>query len=213
MPTRTSSTPSNTEGGCSSRAGCADVDPAVGGVVTDVTDRAISGPAWRAYRFTFAWWHAERGELDLAREDYEAAVGDGLSTLPHDVNWLAALSSAFEGAVLLGDSDRAAELYELLEPYTTRMVVTARGASHSGSVAYFAARAGLHDRRPAQGRPVVPDAALADEHLGAPVLVVRDLRRHRELLVAMGERDRARETLRAATDLASSLRLPTTQAP
>lgn len=123
------------------------------------------------------------------------------------------LSSAVEGAVLLGDSDRAAELYELLEPYTTRMVVTARGASHSGSVAYFAARAGLHDRRPAQGRPVVPDAALADEHLGAPVLVVRDLRRHRELLVAMGERDRARETLRAATDLASSLRLPTTQAP
>jgi hypothetical protein len=60
-------------------------------------------------------------------------VGDGLSTLPRDVNWLAALGSASEACLLLGDACRAAELRTLLEPYRTRMVVAARGSSHGAS--------------------------------------------------------------------------------
>ena len=117
-----------------------DVEPTGAGGDADVPERAQSGPAWRAYRFTFAWWHAERGEREEARLDFEAAVGDGLRTLPRDVNWLAALTSASEACVLLGDADRAAALRAMLEPYRTRMVVAARGASHEGAVAYQLAR-------------------------------------------------------------------------
>ncbi|MGB0097737.1 MAG: hypothetical protein WBP81_35020 [Solirubrobacteraceae bacterium] len=167
----------------------------------------MSGPAWRAYRFTFAWWHAERGELDQAREDYETAVGDGLSTLPRDVNWLAALSSAVEAAVLLGDRERSAELYRLLEPYTTRMVVTARGASHAGSAAYFAARAASLSDDPENADHLFAQAIRADQHLGAPALVVRDLHRQGELLLSVRQRGRATKALSAAAELAGSLGL------
>jgi tetratricopeptide (TPR) repeat protein len=184
-----------------------DLDPTVGGMVADVAARAISGPAWRAYRFTFAWWHAERGELNQARADYQEAVGDGLCTLPRDVNWLAALSSAVEAAVLLGDGERGTELYRLLEPYTTRMVVTARGASHSGSVAYFAARAASLSADPENADRLFAEAIRADEHLGAPALVIRDLHRHGELLHSVGQHDRAIQALSAAAELGGSLGL------
>jgi hypothetical protein len=45
-------------------------------MVADVTDRAMSGPAWRAYRFTFRWWHAQRGELDQGREEQRQLCAD-----------------------------------------------------------------------------------------------------------------------------------------
>ena len=189
-----------------------DLDLTVGGMVADVSDRAAHGPAWRAYRFTFAWWHAERGELAQAREDFEAAVGEGLATLPRDVNWLAALSSAVEAAVLLGDRERAAELYALLDPYRTSMVVTARGASHNGSVAYFAARAAAVAGDPETADRRFAHAIRADRDLGASALVVRDLRRHGELLRSVGQRGRAGAALSAAADLANSLGLPPSDA-
>src|SRR5262249_4939496 len=117
-----------------------DIQPTGAGGDVDVPERAESGPAWRAFRFTFAWWHAARGELEPARRGFEAAVADGIAPVPRDVNWLAALASASEACVLLRDAGRAAELRVLLEPYATRMVVTARGASHGGSVAHSLAR-------------------------------------------------------------------------
>ena len=53
--------------GWSFKVGYARSSPPAQAVDADVPERAQSGPAWRAYRFTFAWWHAARGELELAR--------------------------------------------------------------------------------------------------------------------------------------------------
>jgi DNA-binding SARP family transcriptional activator len=184
-----------------------DLDPADASVEVDIAARAHTGPAWRAFRFTFAWWRAERNELDQARQDFEAAVADGLSTLPRDVNWLAALTSATEACVLLGDLSRARELRALLEPYATRMVVTARGASHGGSVAYLIARlaAVCGDHSAADQR--FSEAADHDERAGAPAFVLRDLRAHERFLRASG-RDAHAETITCrAADLAQSLGL------
>ena len=181
-----------------------DLDPGESEVVDD-TGRAYTGPAWRSYRFTFAWWHAERGELGPAREDFEAAIADGLSTLPRDVNWLAALTSATQACALLEDLERARELRALLEPYATRMVVTARGASHGGSVAYLLARlaAVLGDHEAADR--MFRSAAERDERAGAPAFVLRDLRGHESLLRAAGRHDDAGALSRRAADLAESL--------
>jgi len=118
----------------------ADVDPVAMGVDDIVSDRAERGPAWQAYRLTFAWVHAARGELHEARRHYDAALADGLASIPRDVNWLAALASAANACLLLGDTERAGELRALLDPYSHRIVVTARGACHVGSVAYLLAR-------------------------------------------------------------------------
>jgi hypothetical protein len=185
-----------------------DLDPAFGGIGGDVAERAQVGPAWRAYRFTFAWWHAERGELDEARRDFETAVADGFSTLPRDVNWLPALASAVEACALLEDVERGRELRGLLEPYADRMVVTARGASHGGACAYHVARAAAAaGDLPAADR-LFGEAARRDREAGAMAFVVRDLSRHAELLRTAGEDARARGLLRAAAERATSLGLP-----
>jgi DNA-binding SARP family transcriptional activator len=184
-----------------------DVDPSVEGI--EVPERAERGPAWRAYRFTFAWWHAERGEREQARQDFEAAIADGFSSLPRDVNWLAALASAAEACVLLEDVERARELRALLDPYADRMMVTARGASHGGSAAYYAARVAALEGDSAAADRLFAQAARRDREAGAMALVVRDLLRHGEFLQAVGESGRARGLLRAAAERAAAIGLPT----
>lgn len=178
-----------------------DVDPAAMGIDGVVTERAERGPAWRAYRFTFAWMHAERGELEHARRDYEAALEGGLTSLPRDVNWLAALSSAVHACVILEDEERAWELRALLQPYADRMVVTARGASHGGSVAFLLARLAATCGDLPAADELFAEAVRRDEHAGAPTLVIRDLQHHGKLLLATGEPARAKEiTERAARE-------------
>jgi hypothetical protein len=182
-----------------------DVEPTGAGGDVDIPGRAETGPAWRAFRFTFAWWHGARGELELARDDFEAAVGDGLSTVPRDVNWLAALSSASEACVLLNDIRRAEELRVLLEPYRTRMVVTARGAAHAGAVAHALARLAAVCGDTTDADRLFAEAARRDDHAGAPAFVVRDLRHHGEFLRAIGQHHRADELIAEAGEKARSL--------
>ena len=184
-----------------------DLDPADAGVDVDVAARAHTGPAWRAFRFTFAWWHAERDEFDHAREDFEAAIADGLSTLPRDVNWLAALTSATEACVLLEDLARARELRALLEPYAKRMVATARGASCGGSVAYLLARLAALCGDLDAADQMFEQAQQRDERVGAPAFVLRDLRAHERFLRSAGRHSRADGLLRRGADLALSLGL------
>ena len=40
----------------------------------------------------------ERGEIEQARQEFEAAHADGFASLPQDVNWLDALSAAANAA-------------------------------------------------------------------------------------------------------------------
>jgi tetratricopeptide (TPR) repeat protein len=177
-----------------------DVDPAGGGgVVGDIAERAETGPAWRAYRFTFAWWHATRGEMEEARRDFDAALADGFATIPRDVNWLASLASASEACVLLGDIERGIELRTLFAPYATRMVVNARGSSHAGSVAFQLAQLAALCGDIAEADRLFEDAARNDERAGAPAFVIRDQQRHGEFLLANGYVERGHALLRAAS--------------
>ena len=127
------------------------------------------------------------------------------ATLPRDVNWLAALTSASEACVLLGDADRAAELRVMLEPYRTRMVVAARGASHEGAVAYQLARLAALCGAATAADELFAEAARRDDHAGAPAFVVRDLLHHGEFLRAIGQHDGAHDRVRQAAEKAQSL--------
>ncbi len=159
----------------------ADLDPVAAGVESVISERTERSPAWRAYRLTFAWVHAERGEPDAARRHFEAALAHGLDAIPRDVNWLASLASAAGACVLLGDADRAHELRALLEPYAHLMVVTARGAHHGGSVAYLLARLAVTCGDHAAAARLFDDAARRDEHAGATAFAQRDRRAREEL--------------------------------
>jgi tetratricopeptide (TPR) repeat protein len=169
----------------------ADLDPPAAGVEGPVAERSQRGPAWRAYHFTFAWLHAERGEIEQARRDFDAALADGFNSLPRDVNWLDALGAAANAAVVLGDLERSGQLRDLLRPYADRMIVNARGALHAGSVAYLLARLAVVCGDHAAADELYKHAAKADERAGAPAWVLRDLHHHSDFLHTIGRHEPA----------------------
>jgi hypothetical protein len=190
----------------------AELDPVALGSGHPATQRSRSGPAWRAYRLTFAWLHAERGELEASRRTLAAALDGGLAAVPRDANWLASMASAAQACAALDDARLARPLRECLLPFADRIAVSARGAGHGGSVAYLLARlAAVCDDIPAAERHF-EEAVRRDERAGAAAWVARDLRRHAELLDALGEDRRARDlrerlaAIRASA--ATSLREP-----
>ena len=183
----------------------ADLGPPAAGVAGPVAERSRTGPAWRAYHFTFGWLHAERGEFDHAQRQFAAALADGFVSLPRDVNWLDTLNAAAHAALLLGDLEHARELRPLLEPYADRMIVNARGAMHAGSVAYPLARLAAACDDTAAADRLYEQAAQHDQKAGAPVWVRRDLHHHSQLLHTTGQHQRANDLTRRATSLGSAV--------
>jgi hypothetical protein len=153
-----------------------DVDPRAMGLERTVIERAESGPAWRAYRLTFAWIHAERGERDAARALLDGALDGGLEAVPRDANWLVAMHSATCACTLLGDVALAARIREALAPFADRMVIAARGGAHAGSVSYALARLSVTCGDLAAAERHFEEAIRRDGLAGAPVWVARDTR-------------------------------------
>jgi tetratricopeptide (TPR) repeat protein len=103
-------------------------------------------PGWRA---GLASLHSELGQEPEARQWFEQLASD-FTQLPRDMFWLKSISLLAELCAYLGDSERAAFLYEWLAPYAERCVVDAPVAACSGSVARYlgllAATLGRHDQ-------------------------------------------------------------------
>ena len=160
----------------------AELDPTTLGADHVATRRAQRGPAWRTYRLTFAWLHAERGEFDAAQHNLDAALDRDLDALPRDANWLASMCSASQACALLGNAELARSLREALAPFADRQAVSARGACHGGSIAYLLARLAATCGDTPAAEQHFQEAVKRDEHAGAPVWVARDVRRHAELV-------------------------------
>jgi tetratricopeptide (TPR) repeat protein len=76
-----------------------------------------------------------RGERDAARREFESVVSRGLASIRRDEHWLVTMGSLTTGAVLLGDRQRAAELYALMAPYADLVFVHDLLRSVGGTVA------------------------------------------------------------------------------
>jgi DNA-binding SARP family transcriptional activator/tetratricopeptide (TPR) repeat protein len=96
--------------------------------------KRTGAPIWRA---ALALMCSEANEEAQARAELEALTADRCAALPVDGNWLAALAFLAMTCTNLGDSERAAELYELLEPYRGRYVAVGAGAACLGPVSHF----------------------------------------------------------------------------
>jgi tetratricopeptide (TPR) repeat protein len=83
---------------------------------------------------TLLW---ETGRLDEARAEFDALAAYDFADIPQDGDWLTAITLLAEGAVALGDRDRAARLYELLLPYGAGNVVIGLAAVCLGAAARF----------------------------------------------------------------------------
>ena len=67
---------------------------------------------------------AEVGDVAAARAEIERHARDGFSGLPRGGLWLLHVCALAQAAVLLGDRDRGAELYAMLEPYEDRNAIS-----------------------------------------------------------------------------------------
>jgi len=67
--------------------------------------------------------YAELGEHESARAAFEGLAADDFAAIPFDDEWLLTIGLLTDTCAALGDSARAAVLYERLEPFANRMIV------------------------------------------------------------------------------------------
>jgi hypothetical protein len=97
-------------------------------------------PSSRAWRCMRCWLAAQAGNLAQARADLDVLARDDFAGVPRDANWLSAMFELTQAVCLLGDRDRAGQLYELLAPFEDRHISAMRGCFSWGSARYTLAR-------------------------------------------------------------------------
>lgn len=166
----------------------------------ETATRHASSPAWQ---LGLAELHLRLGDHDAA-ERILRRHGPAIPAAPRDLTWLASAGLACDLALELDDVGLVAELYPALQPYADQNLIVGPGVVCLGSAALhlgaMATRLGLHDDASIH----LDRAVAANAALGAPLLVARaHLARH-TLLLARGERERARRDLAEAEAIASS---------
>jgi hypothetical protein len=96
-----------------------------------IEHQIANSPVGVAYRSSYAWILAGRGETERAREELHATM-----VLPHafDANWLSLQAECAEASVLIEDATHAATLYQRLVPYAGRPATAGRGVSSYGAI-------------------------------------------------------------------------------
>jgi hypothetical protein len=131
-----------------------------------VEDKIAHSPAGIAYRGSYAWILAGRGETERARRELETAM-----TLPHpfDANWLSMQAECAEACVLLGDVAYGKVVYERLLPYAGRPVTAARAVCTFGAVDRPLGGLAAVLGRPSDAVRHLEDAIRVNDALGAVV--------------------------------------------
>jgi len=80
-------------------------------------------PAIPAWRSGLAILHADLGRENEAREEFDLLAEDDFAAFPRDGNWPISMALLAEVCAFLGDSERAAQLYEHLRPWE-RLCIT-----------------------------------------------------------------------------------------
>jgi DNA-binding SARP family transcriptional activator len=165
-------------------------------------------PALVAWRAALALLLVELGRMDEARSEFEALAAADFDDLPRDANWLIGVTLLAEVCGALGDGERAAALYELLEPYAGRNVVVGRAATCNGAASRLLGilAAAMRSWELAEGHFI--SALAMHERMGARPWVARTQIAYAEMLLARrerGDKARARELLADAVLVADAL--------
>jgi hypothetical protein len=139
-----------------------------------VEDKIANSPAGPAYRSSYAWLLAARGDSGRARAELDAVMAAGSA---FDANWLSAQAECAEACILLGAADHAAVLYERLTPYAGRPATAGRAVCSYGSIdRHLGGLASLLGRREDAERHLRAGIA-HDEEMGCTVWAARGRRR------------------------------------
>jgi tetratricopeptide (TPR) repeat protein len=173
------------------------------GEVVDMLEQTVAGsPHLSGYRYVLAHAYAETGRTDDARREL-AAHGDG-ARLRRDIQWQLAASSLGEACALLGDAERAARLYPLLEPFASHCVTGSQvicTGSFARLLGQLAATLGDHDRAATH----FERALEIHRRMRAAPWVADTQYWYARTLITQGNRDRAAGQVAEALEIAESL--------
>ncbi len=152
---------------------------------------------------------AELGDEPMARRELELHAGRGFTDLPRDGLWILHLCSLAEAAVLVGDLERASELYELLLPHDDDNAVSYTQQPFGPVALRLGKLAALLGRWQETDRHFATALARC-ELLGARAIRARVLLEHASALAARGEpadRGRLEAMVEEAAELSEELGL------
>jgi DNA-binding SARP family transcriptional activator/RecA/RadA recombinase len=131
-----------------------------------VESKIANSPVGNAYRSSYAWILAGRGETERAREELHATMARSHA---FDANWLSLQAECAETSILIDDAAHAQMLYERLLPYAGRPATAGRSVSSYGAVdRHLGGLAALLGRR-ADARRHLEDAIRVNDALGCTV--------------------------------------------
>jgi DNA-binding SARP family transcriptional activator/tetratricopeptide (TPR) repeat protein len=108
------------------------------GELEQATRQAVAdNPGRLAWRAALANMLCEEGRVDEAREEFERLAAHDFEDVPKDLDWMIAMTLLSDVCADLGDAERAALLYERLEPYADLNVVIGLAAACLGSASGF----------------------------------------------------------------------------
>jgi hypothetical protein len=182
------------------------------GRLAEVEDAVVSYveryPAVPAWRCGLVLLYAELGRDEDALRELDALAADRFAGLPQDINWLPAVTWLAMSCGLLGDAERAATLYELMEPHAARNVTSGHPIFCLGAVSHYLGVLATTAGRPAAARPWFEDALERNELMGSPPLAAHTRHEYARALIAGGreeDRELAEELLRLAAGAAAEL--------
>ncbi|MEA2166828.1 MAG: hypothetical protein QOF76_128, partial [Solirubrobacteraceae bacterium] len=173
------------------------------GEVVAIVEQTVAGsPHLVGYRAVLAHVYAVAGREDDARR--ELTAHDDVEHLRRDIQWPIVVTSLAEVYALLGEADRAARLYPLLEPFERRSVSASQVicmGSFARPLGQLAATFGDHARAAAHFELALE----VNRRMRAAPWVADTQYWYARTLLAQGDRDRASAQVTEALEIAGSL--------
>jgi tetratricopeptide (TPR) repeat protein len=183
----------------------------------DEMDDAIRGhweryPDVPVFRSALAWLHLHMGRKEEAREAFEHLAKNDFANLPRYFTMPTMLMQMSEVAAVLGDTRRAALLYNQLHPLADRLWVISGNVMCSGSIAHWLGLlAGTMKRW--DDAVVHFEAALeTNARIGARPFLARSQHEYARMLIERdesGDKEKAKELLTEVTATYRELGMPT----
>jgi DNA-binding SARP family transcriptional activator/tetratricopeptide (TPR) repeat protein len=170
-----------------------------------VREALSSNPNRAAWRAGLALLLHETGRTEEARAEFDVLARENFAWIPHDGDWMVVAALAADVAHAFDDAERAAILYELLEPFAATNVVIGLGAVCLGATSRYMGRLALTLGRKEEGVAHLRHAVAANASLQAVVELAHS---RMDLAWALGPGSEAAELLEAAEAAASARRLP-----
>jgi tetratricopeptide (TPR) repeat protein len=167
----------------------------------DLVRRSVDEyPTYSLWRCLLTHMHAELGHLDDSRSGLDRLGAGDFRELPMDEEWLVSVSFLAETASVLRHTERAAQLHDLLLPYSNRMAVSYPEVS-LGAVARYLALLAVAMGRSDDAIRYFEDALEVNERMQARPWLARTQRDYGRMLLSRGrpsDREKASELMATA---------------